>query len=246
MIRYLITFSIFLFLGACGTTGLEKKAAWQDSHIFRQYNAESNSILNHSWTSKIDTSGVSFNDKHTCTLITKRHVVMAKHYTRSMKTPVIFHDRNGKRVVRKLISIKPAFGDVSVGLLDTAVPSSLRVYPMPTPMANAHRKLVNKLVIVSNQFKELHIHQVALVADSRIFFKFPEASKVGRGRKIVSGDSGNPSFIMLNGETVLIETHHTGGAGAGPFYGDIKVQTAIKQIIAATDNSYSIRTVSLQ
>lgn len=193
MIKYLFILSISLFLAACGATGLGKKAAWQAPHIFRQYNAESNSTLNHSWTSKIDTSGVSFNDKHTCTLITKRHVVMAKHYTRSMNTPVIFHDRNGKRVVRKLISIKPAYGDVAVGLLDKPVPSSLRIYPMPAPMANAHQRLVNKLVIVSNQFKQLHIHQIAMVANSRITFKFPEASHIGQGIKIISGDSGNPS-----------------------------------------------------
>jgi len=232
-----------LFLGACSAGGLGKKSAWQNPNIYKSYSATGNAVLNNGWTSKVDTSGISLNDKHTCTLITRRHVVMAKHYTRSTNSPVIFHDRHGKRISRKLIAVKPAYGDVAVGLLDEPVPSSLRVYPMLTPSADAPVRLRNKHVIVSNQFRQLLIHQIAGVSNGRIYFKFPNDNKLGQGKKIVSGDSGNPSFIMIQGKSILIETHHTGGAGAGPFYGDSNVQAAITRIINETDSTYSIRTI---
>jgi len=35
----------------------------------------------------------------------------------------------------------------------------------------------------------------------------------------------------VNGEPTLIETHHTGGAGAGPFYGDAELIKKLKEQI---------------
>jgi hypothetical protein len=53
--------------------------------------------------------------------IAPRHVVMAKHYARPAAAPVVFHDRSGKRIQRKLIGFSAAAGDVMVGLLDEPV-----------------------------------------------------------------------------------------------------------------------------
>ena len=38
---------------------------------------------------------------------------------------------------------------------------------------------------------------------------------------------------MVNGEPTLIETHHTGGAGAGPFYGNAELIEKLKAQIRA-------------
>ena len=49
--------------------------------------------------------------------------------------------------------------------------------------------------------------------NDNIPFTFDAKKQIGYGKILVSGDSGNPSFIMVNGEPTLIETHHTGGEG---------------------------------
>ena len=62
----------------------------------------------------------------------------------------------------------------------------------------------------------------------------PEINPV-YGRNLIVGDSGNPSFLIVNGQLVLLETHTTGGPGAGPFYGDPNIQAAIRAAIAEMD-----------
>ena len=251
-------FACALF-GGCSSSPLQNKTtsapskglktadlpvAWQSPNIFERYNAKGDSILNDGWTSRFDASGISFNDKRTCTLITPRHVVMAKHYQRPVSVPVIFHDRNGKRVTRHLIAIKPAYGDVSVGLLNEPVPSSIKVYQLPKPAPKLPGVLTDEYVLVTDQHRRIFIHQIARISGSSIRFKYDLNKKNGYRKKLVSGDSGNPSFIRHRGQPVLVETHTTGGPGAGPFYGDAKVQSEIARLISETDNSYSLQTVT--
>ena len=97
--------------------------------IFDSYLADRDANMADGWTKGMDMSGVSFNDKRTATLITRRHVVMAKHYTRPAGAPVVFHDRSGKRIERKIIGFAAASGDVMVGLLNEAVPANYRLLP---------------------------------------------------------------------------------------------------------------------
>jgi hypothetical protein len=48
---------------------------------------------------------------------------------------------------------------------------------------------------------------------------------------------------MVDGEPVLLETHHTGGAGAGPFYGSEVLIEKLKKQIAAMGGAGSVRLV---
>lgn len=105
-----------LFLISCGgSTGggsptLPPRKA--PPEIFDSYLPDRDANMADGWTRGMDMSGVSFNDSRTATLITPRHVVMAKHYSRPAGAPVIFHDRGGNRIERKLIGFAPAAGDV--------------------------------------------------------------------------------------------------------------------------------------
>jgi hypothetical protein len=96
--------------------------------IFDSYHTDRDANMADGWTRGMDMSGVSFNDSRTATLITPRHIVMAKHYSRPAGAPIIFHDRGGDRIQRKIIGFAPASGDVMVALLDEAVPP-LRICP---------------------------------------------------------------------------------------------------------------------
>lgn len=197
------------------------------------------------WTEGIDMSGVSFNDTRTATLITPRHVVMAKHYPRPAAAPVVFHDRSGKRIQRKIIGFEAGSGDVMVGLLDEPVPSNYHSYPLPST-STSPSDLIDKPVIVSDQKRNLFIHLIATINKGTIAFKHDRKERHGWSKNLVVGDSGNPSFIINDNELVLIETHYTGGPGAGPYYGDPTIQQSVKSAVQKLDSAYRIRTVTIR
>ena len=199
-----------------------------DPGIFKTYKSKGDSVMNTTWTRKFDASGISLNDKRTCTLVTRQHVVMATHYKRPVTKPVIFHDRKGKRLERFLVGVRNVHGDCAVGLLNEPVPAGYKVYPLLAPYEGLAEKLKGEFVLVTDQTKRLFVHEVRGVYNDRISFTFDAKKQIGYGKILVSGDSGNPSFIMVNGEPTLIETHHTGGAGAGPFYGNAELIEKLK------------------
>lgn len=210
--------------------------------IFQSYDAERNASMAAGWTRSMDMSGVSFNDARTATLITPRHVVMAKHYARPAAAPVVFHDRSGKRIQRKIIGFAPGKGDVMVGLLDEPLPSNYHNYALPATDSN----LIGKPVIVSDQQRNLFIHLIAAINNGIIAFKHDENKRHGWSKNLVGGDSGNPSFVISGNELVLVETHTTGGPGAGPYYGDPAIQQSVREAVQKLDPTYRIRTVNVR
>ena len=215
--------------------------------IFKRYDASGDSVMSESWTRKFDASGISFNDKRTCTLVTRQHVVMAAHYKRPVPSTVVFHDRRGKRLERILVAAKNVYGDCAVGLLNLPVPAGYKIYPLLSASA-AEAGLIGELVLVTDQNKRVFVHEVhgfgrAKGNSKMIFLKYDEKKQIGYGKRLVSGDSGNPSFVMRRGEPVLIETHHTGGSGAGPFYGDAVLQAQLAKAIRELGGSGKFRIV---
>lgn len=218
--------------------------AWDSPNIYTKYDVKGNSVFMKSWTRKFDASGISFNDKRTCTLVTPQHVVMARHYKRPLKQPVVFHDRSGRWCKRYITRIADIHGDVAVGLLNEPVPAGYKVYPLLRPDPSFSNSLRGELVIITDQNRRLFVHEIAAISGEHVRFTFDEKKQIGFGKKLVSGDSGNPSFLMVNGEPVLIETHTTGGWGAGPFYGSEIIQAKLQQTIDALGGGYQLRKVS--
>lgn len=212
--------------------------------IFAGYSPDRDARMAEGWTRGFDMSGVSFNDTRTVTLITPRHVVMAKHYPRAAGSPIVFHDRGGNRIVRKIIGFMGAKGDVTVGLLDEPVPSNYTSYPLPDPSTDAAR-LVGRPVIITDQKRCLFVHLVDKVGGGNIAFKHDKEERYGWGKKLIVGDSGNPAFLISGKQLVLLETHSTGGPGAGPYYGDPQVQASIREAAAKLDPSHRIRTAKV-
>lgn len=197
------------------------------------------------WTRGMDMSGVSFNDTRTATLITSRHVVMAKHYARPVFAPVVFHDRSGKHIERKVIGFAAADGDVMVGLLNEPVPPSYKAYALPAVGTNVSL-LIDKPVIVSDQKRNLFVHLIAGFGSGTISFKHDETESHGWSKNLVVGDSGNPSFFIAGNELILVETHTTGGPGVGPYYGDPAVQQSVKRAVEKLDPTHRIRTIAIR
>ena len=217
-----------------------------DPGIFKKYSATGDSVMNTTWTRKFDASGISLNNNRTCTLVTPQHVVMAAHYKRPVPSEVVFHDRNGKRVSRILVSVQNVHGDCAVGLLNQPLPANYKPYPLLTPDANYSEKLKDEFVIVTDQKRRLFVHQVRSITNGLLSMRFDESQQIGYGKILIKGDSGNPSFVMVNNEPVLVETHNYGGGGTGPFYGNADLQTKLRAAIESIGGSGMFKTVKWQ
>jgi hypothetical protein len=198
--------------------------------LFTYYQPKNPSKWRNNWTSKLDLTGVSWNDSRTATLISPSHVVMAAHFTRPANVSVMFHDKRGKPHERFISSVKMLtnVGDIAVAKLNLPLPPEVKFYRL----ADAGDASISRPVIVSDQTNTLSVHQIDAVSGGVVRLGFvPGLNPVYR-RNLIVGDSGNPSFLWKNGELVLLETHTTGGPGAGPFYGDPQVQAAVRAAMA--------------
>lgn len=196
------------------------------------------------WARNFDMSGISFDQRQTATLVTRRHVVMAKHYQRRPGSKVIFHSRTGKRLERILTQVRPVFGDIAVGLLNLDVPSDYKVYPLPVPKEDFSH-LVGRTAAITDQNRRIFFHKVAIVNTFYMSFRHEEPKRYGWGKRLIGGDSGNPSFLIASGDLVLVETHSSGGGGAGPFYGSPKIHGIIQSAIDELASGYKLKTRNL-
>lgn len=201
--------------------------------LFSYYQPKAPSKWKNNWAGRLDLTGVSWNDPRTATLISPSHVVMAAHFIRPANVPVMFHDKNGKPYERFIAKVRPlgGVGDIAVAKLNMPLPPEVKSYRL----AKASEATVGRPVIVTDQTNTLSVHRIAAVNGGSIRFEYIPGLNPYYGRNLIVGDSGNPSFLLQNGELVLLETHTTGGPGAGPFYGDPKVQAAIRAAISDMD-----------
>ena len=242
-----LLFFVGLVCVSCGAPGLKPlklPPPGADPNIFKTYDKKGDSVLAGGWSAGFDASGISFNDPRTVTLITPRHVVMAKHYQRAKETPVIFHDRKGKRIERFIIDRQNLSSDLTVGLLDRPVPENYTPYPIPdssTPV----KDLIGNPAFVTDQDRRVFIHLIASVSANGLGFKQDAEKRYGWGKNLIVGDSGNPSFVASKGRLVLIETHTFGGPGSGPNFADATLQKELNLAVKTLDPTYRVVTTKL-
>lgn len=200
-----------------------------------------------SWTKKIDFSGVAWDNPRSLTLISPRHALMAKHYQRRPGSMVIFHDRKGDEVPRAIVGIAEIAGtDLAVVLLHDDVPKNVKTYRVLEPSASYNESLTGALVLVTDKQRLVHVHEVRIAIGRSIVFKKADEIDAAFYENLVTGDSGNPSFVWLNGEPILVETHTTGGPGAGPFVSDPANFAAINEAMRSLSIGSEVPVYQLQ
>lgn len=201
--------------------------------IFRFYQPNADSAYNRNWTHDLDFSGVSWDDNRCATLVSPSHVVMAAHFMRPVKSAVIFHDRAGQPVVRFIVASRTLGNvDVGVGKLNLPVPSDIRFYRF----ANAADAPPGTAVITTDQTRTASVHEIGMVNGPYVAFTYSEKLDAVYRRNLVVGDSGHPTFLLKNGQMLLLETHTFGGPGSGPFYGDPGIQAAVRNAMQEMGN----------
>lgn len=180
------------------------------------------------WNSNVDLTCISPWNSNSAnrkagTLITPRHIIGAAHYEYSVGTIVRFVTSDNIVVDRTVTGMKrhpdyrPYTPDLTIYTLDSDVPPTItpcKLFPTnytdyiyhdnqqdtrPASMGLDQEEKGLIIDLVSNRG-----FQTPLDADRLIF----DEDKI-------SGDSGNPAFVILNGDLVLVTVWTMGGAGGG-------------------------------
>lgn len=231
--------------------------------FIRNPNCWINGVSNISCFSPAQLSGAPWNTRGG-TLLTKKHVLFAKHYVTSIisgGTPLIFVDENSNAIQRKIIQYAYDDTDIAIALLDNEVPETIKIAKiLPknfTDYINCSISTTNgDFEAVGDILLNPLLYCVALdqqeKAIIKICFNFGQKYLSGGfggnsspwiymsafnpdgisssyldnmypnptifssfSEDIVTGDSGNPIFLIIDNELVVLASWHT--PWGGPF-----------------------------
>lgn len=213
------------------------------------------------WASDIDLTCISpWNSSSTnifgLTLISPRHVIGAAHAMPSIGSTVRFVTTNNTVVTRTLTNTvrhptyQPYYPDISIGVLDSDVPNTITFCRLlPSNWKNYIPALdINRTVPALCLDQE----EKALITDwygSYVYASFSAPSLVNAPNRLafyeqkIGGDSGNPAFLIINNQLVLLTTWTFGGAGSGTFL--TPEINAINTMMTTLGGGYQVSTVNL-
>ena len=178
------------------------------------------------WAASVDLTGISpWNgtgaNTRAGTLVSPRHIVFAKHFpisTAPGSNEIVFVTADDVTVTRQVVGVAFPGGDTAVGVLDSDVPPEIGFVKVlqkgwgnylwdPTDLPMLHLDQEEKALVREwNFLSGGYVNHTN--ASGPLRFPFTET--------LIGGDSGNPGFVLIDGEAVLVLTHFT--ATSGPFY----------------------------
>ncbi|XP_045165764.2 uncharacterized protein LOC123529480 [Mercenaria mercenaria] len=161
------------------------------------------------------------------TLISPRHALWARHYSMKVNTTLRFVDKNNNVVDRCIVktSLIPTHGhpylrgyDIVVGELDRDVPSTIsfaKVLPRNLTTIRPGRVHIpvfdtdfeEKALVANLNYESSNMIWLGTPSHSSIRYPFFETK--------IKGDSGNPVFLVVDSELVLLFVFTYGGSGGG-------------------------------
>ncbi|MGB7157114.1 MAG: hypothetical protein WBD40_03545 [Tepidisphaeraceae bacterium] len=164
------------------------------------------------------------------TLVSPRHLVNAEHYPYGPGTVVRFVTHGNQvfsRTVTAAVNVGPPNStdaydsDVRVCLLDSDVPASIsfaKVLPADVEDRFGESLAVGVPGFGLDQEEKASVRDLIRI-DNWVTYRVPhDATRQAFYDPIVGGDSGNPAFLVVDGELVLVATWTSGGWGHGPDY----------------------------
>jgi hypothetical protein len=195
------------------------------------------------------------------TLVTTRHFIQATHFTTAILpnggTPIIFVDENNNAIRRNLIAYDFAPNDIAIGLLDNDVPSNIKIAKVLPPNYKDYIQALNingselfgLLSVGLDQEEKALVKTITTIST---FINFDNMSGPSGGvnpypewsETIIVGDSGNPIFLIIDNELVLISTWLS--PTAGPFM--TTHYNAINEAInrLSSNQGYSLTPINLE
>jgi hypothetical protein len=213
------------------------------------------------------------------TLLSPRHVVGAAHHIQArilvnpyvgtgpidlaQPIPVTFFDSDGNQVIRNLTRFVYIGCDMVICLLDEPVPPKVKVYKvLPPRYGNGDpidwaALLDDARTLNTVRERESLLYKVRSIGNCRITYGIrPEVPMCYRSERagtvdlFIGGDSGNPQFVFVRGEPILLGILEFPGSngnwpGGGPFFSDSENFSKTNQAMRDLGGDYSLQTVDL-
>lgn len=223
----------------------------------RNPNCWANSVLNN--LTCISPWNSTNSNRRAGTLITPRHIIFAAHYQISNGATIRFIDPENNVVTRTMThkrvhpDYSPYFPDLVVGILDSDVPAD--ILPCKVLPDNWQTYLPTSIdripCLTLDQEEKALITDGYNLSSSYTSFRAPLADSARSDfyeSKIV-GDSGNPAFLIISGELVLLTVWTYGGAGSGTsityFKNDINQMIESVDALASVNTGYTLTEIDL-
>ena len=144
----------------------------------------------------------------TCgSLISPRHIVLANHTGMQVGDSLRFLTNADAVITRTISAIQNVASDLNVALLNADLPNTISFCKV-LPPDFAKFNINPTQIIVGNQFSRLLVNDWTTLSSGQVIHIASTASSlVPVTGTIISGDSGSPAFILLNGSLVLLGTH---------------------------------------
>mgnify|MGYP000994941326 CR=1 FL=1 len=192
------------------------------------------------------------------TLISPRHVIFARHYQIAEGATLRFVTGDDVVVTRTMTAkaslpiVAGYYPDITVGVLDSDVPAGIafaKVLPgdwedyMPSP--GPTRRIP---ALTLDQEAKALVSDLVHVADSTehpfaTFARPLDPALVQWYEDKVGGDSGQPAFLIINGEPVLLTVWTFGGGGSGTSI--VRNKDAINALMTSLGGGYQLTEVDL-
>lgn len=153
------------------------------------------------------------------TLISRRHIVFARHFPLWRGCRILFVDREGEVCPLRVEATKAVEGtDIMIGSLDYEVTPNIRpARILPENYADYIGDGKGLPIVTFNRDEKAYLSECRGITSNAILnAASTDAAWKALGGKMVSGDSGNPAFLIIGDEPILLYCLHTGGAGHGP------------------------------
>ena len=157
------------------------------------------------------------------TLISKRHVIFAKHFPVGKGTRILFVDQEGEVCPCRVTALKPLEKcDIMIGLLDYEVTPSIHPAKiLPDDYAKYIGDGKGLPIVTFNQREQAYLSQLGGISTNATAGYVSNSAATNDawkafGGKIIGGDSGNPAFLLIGNEPILLYCLFSGGLGHGP------------------------------
>ena len=152
------------------------------------------------------------------TLISKRHVIFAKHFPLWKGVRIVFVDGAGEVCPCRVAATKALEKcDIMIGLLDYEVTPN--IHPAKI-LPEDYEKYIGDgkglPIVTFNQREQVLLSECrGITSNSVSNIATTNASWKALGGKIVTGDSGNPAFLLIGNKPILLYCLTSGGVGHG-------------------------------
>ncbi len=203
------------------------------------------------WAAGLNLTGISpWNSnggvRRAGTLISPRHIILAAHYPLSIGDTVRFVDSGNTVIDRTIAGVEslgwPAAPDFQVCVLNADATGCDYAKVLPSDWADY---LPNEATLIPvfglDQEEKALVRDINTIGATSVSCQVPtDETRLEFYETVISGDSGNPSFVVISDELVLLSVWTYGGAGSGHFISAYKSE--IEAAMVSLGGGYSTLT----